>query len=296
MEQKLKTANILSVLLACIFALSFLATVFINPVYSDSGDNGTEVTSPIDEVGGGSDVEVTPDDAFEAAPRLNTAFQAWKYAETKLYELSHWESLIRNHEIRPDKPMSGQTIRTYKSFSGQQNSFATYSAIFLPGAVIGRESYTYLENKGGIITKRETPNQTSKREPIWGSNEKTWVWTEAEYLAINGSLPFMPGYIITLANTTNGSSRPINDGSTITFSLGLKKAALEYYIMQVNEASDATAGPFFKDGGVTLEVVLNAKTGMFISMRTVEEYDITVMGIKTFVRATRTEEFFNFVK
>lgn len=296
MKDKLKTANILSILLTCIFGLVFFSSVF-KTSYADTAnpsEPGTETEIP-GGGDGGSGVVVTPDTDFDAPPKFVSALQAWTYAETKLYSLSHWESLTRNHEIRPNINMAGQTIRVRKYYSGQQNSYGTWSNLMLPGKVIGKESFTYMENKGGIITKRETDHQTSDREPIW-KNERVYTWTEAEYIKINGSLPFMPGYEISKSTTMNGSSRPINDGQKITFSLALKTTALANYVAQVQEASNASTPPLFQEGGLVLEVVLNAKTGMFISIRTVEEYNITVMGFNVDVRATRTEEFFNFVK
>jgi len=296
-KNRTKTANILAILLSCIFTLCFFATIFESTVF---GETTTDEDNPTIEEGetnnpdpSNPEVVVTPENEFPAPPKFVTAVSAWKYAETKLFGLSHWESST-NQECVSNVPLSGMSIKSKKSWSGEKNCWSTYSATLLAGKTFGSSSFTRVEMIDGVIWKRETKNQTDDREPIW--TDEAYVYPTEEFLRNVGTMPLAPCFNITSSTTLNGTSRPLNDGSKITFSLELKSSALEKYITQIKDATKSSTDPVFGDGAIRLDVVLNAKTGYFISIKTTETYKISLLGISAVVSATGKEIFSNFVK
>ena len=288
MMNKTKFANFLAISLACVFVLCLFSSAFSSEVYGDTTSTDTEQTDITNEET--EDVtDPTTVISVEKPPKFASSISAWKFAETKLYELSHWESIISNQDIDPGISIAGQTVRIVKVFDGKQNCSMSCSTILKPGKIFGMEFFEYTENKNGIVLHRKTTEQTSDRQPVWFDDGVTY--SENEFAMLNGSLPLMPKFIISTSTTINGSSKPINDGSKITFSLVLKSSACISYIKQLQNTSSSTTIPVIEDGGIKIDVVLDAKNGYFKSIKMTERFSVTVKGVNATISSVGTEIF-----
>lgn len=285
MNQTLKKANLLAVLLTVIFLMLFFVPA-LQISKAEDPTAGEEVETPTTP---GEDNQPVEEGDFEEAPRLVTALKAWEWAEKKLYEMKYWESLVRDQTLRVPVSFAGQSIRIQKVWNGPEDATVEISSILLPGKTFGVTFYEMQKRIGSNVLLRRTSNQTSKREPIW-ENEGT-LYTKEQFMKKRGILPVDPTFLINSSTVTDGSKRPINDGKTITFTLMLKAAASEQYAIQIRDASGSSTPAKFEDGDVKLDVTLNAKTGLFMSIKSSEKYNVTVMGMNTTVSLSGTEVF-----
>lgn len=295
MKEQAKKANIMAAVLSVIFLLTFF-NMFLprqqenNPSHGDETEQTDPNNGGNNENAGGE--EPTNESQFEKPPNLVTALSAWRYAESKLYELSHWESVVRDQNLRTAVSFAGQSIYIKRVWNGVNDATVYISSVLAPGKTFGIEFYEMQQRVGGKVLLRHTTKQTAARQPIW-QNEGT-LYTNPEFLAKRAILPADPVYIIQSSTVINGSKRTINDGQTITFSLELKAAACANYAIQITDASGSSTPAKFRDGDVRLDVVLSAKTGMFISVKATEKYNVTVMGMNSDVNLTGTEVYSNY--